>query len=102
MATQSSEQQTQIDNTKQAIDLLQKWFEEDKDNRGFIILTSERLVKVDDEYAYGGNFSLLGREDILTAGLVKCICDSDNPLTKIYKRALEHILLLKLKNKFNS
>ena len=102
MTKQSSEQQTEIENTEKALDLLNKWFEEDKDNRGFIFLTSEKLMKVDDEYAYGGNFSLLGREDILTAGLVKCICDSDNPLTKIYKRALEHILLLKLKNKFNS
>lgn len=102
MKKQSSEQNTQIDNTEQAIDILKKWFEEDKENRGFIILTSERLVKVDDEYAYGVNFSLLGREVILAAGLVKCLCESDNPLNKIYKRALEHILLLKLKNKFNS
>ena len=103
MTTKSAiQQQTQIDNTEQALDLLKKWFEEDKDNRGFIILTSERLVKVDDEYAYGGNFSLLGRDEILTAGLFKCLCDSDNPLNKIYKKALEHILLLKLKNKFNS
>ena len=62
----------------------------------------ERLVKVDDEYAYGGNFSLSGREDILKAGLVKCICNSDNPLTKLYQKALEYILLLKLKNKLNS
>lgn len=102
MAKSAIQQQTEIENTEKALDLLNKWFEEDKDNRGFIFLTSEKLMKVDDEYAYGGNFSLLGREDILTAGLVKCICDSDNPLTKIYKRALEHILLLKLKNKFNS
>lgn len=102
MKKQSSEQQTQIDNTEKALDLLNKWFEEDKDNRGFIILTSERLMKVDDEYAYGGNFSLLGRDDILEAGLYKCICDSDNPLNKIYRKALEHLLLLELKNKFNS
>lgn len=102
MTTQSNEQQAYIDNTEKALDILEKWFEEDKDNRGFIFLTSERLMKIDDEYAYGGNFSLLGRDDILTAGLYKCICDSDNPLTKIYKRALEHLLLLKLKNKLNS
>ena len=102
MKKQSSEQHTQIDNTEQAIDILKKWFEEDKDNRGFIILTSERGEKVDDEYAYGGNFSLFGSDNILTAGLYKCLCDSDNPLNKIYKKALEHILLLKLKNKFNS
>ena len=100
--TKSSQQQTKIDNTEKALDILKKWYEEDIENRGFILLTSERGEKVDDEYAYGGNFSLLGMEDVLTAGLVKSICDSDNPLTKIYKRALEHILLLKLKNKLNS
>ena len=102
MKKQSSEQHTQIDNTEQAIDILKKWFEEDKDNRGFIILTSERLVKVDDEYAYGGNFSLLGRYDILMAGLSKCLCDSDNPLFEMFKKTIEHLLLLKLKNKLNS
>ena len=102
MTTQSNEQQAYIDNTEKALDFLKKWFEEDKDNRGFIILTSERLVKVDDKYAYGGNFSLFGRSDILMAGLSKCLCDSDNPLFEIFKKTIEHLLLLKLKNKLNS
>lgn len=102
MTKSATKQQNEIDNTEQAIDILKKWFEEDKDNRGFIILTSERLMKVDDEYAYGGNFSLLGREDILMAGLAKCVRDSDNPLFNIFKKTIEYLLLLKLKNKFNS
>ena len=102
MTTKSSKQQTYIDNTEQAIDLLKKWFETDEDNRGFIIFTSQRREKVDNKYDLGCNFSLLGRDDILTAGLVKCICDSDNPFLKIFNKALEHILLLKLKSKFNS
>ena len=102
MTTQKSEQQDYIDNTEKALDILKKWFEEDEDNRGFIILISERKKKVDDEYDYGCDFSLFGRDDILTAGLAKCMCKSDNPLIKIFNKALEIMLLLKLKNKFNS
>ena len=101
MATQSSEQQAYIDNTEQALDILKKWFEEDKDNRGFIFLTSERLMKVDDEYAYGGNFSLFGTNEILTAGLVKCMSHSDNPLINILKKALEIILIHKKESEQN-
>ena len=101
MATQSSEQQAYIDNTEQALDILKKWFEEDKDNRGFIFLTSERLMKVDDEYAYGGNFSLFGTNEILTAGLVKCMSKSDNPLNNILKKALEFILIHKKESEQN-
>ena len=102
MTTQSNEQQAYIDNTEKALDILKKWFEEDKDNRGLIFLTSERLMKIDDEYAYGGNFSLLGNGDILMAGLSKCLCDSDNPLFEIIKKTMEHLLLLKLQNKLKS
>ena len=101
MATQSSEQQAYIDNTEQALDILKKWFEEDKDNRGFIFLTSERLMKVDDEYAYGGNFSLFGTNEILTAGLVKCMSKSDNPLINILNKALAIILIYKNETKQN-
>ena len=102
MTTQSSEQQAYIDNTEQAFNILKKWFEEDEDNRGFIIFTSERLMKVDDEYVYEGNFSLFGTDEILTAGLVKCMSNSNNPLNNILKKALEYSLLIKLQNKFNS
>ena len=84
MTKQSSEQQAQIDNTEQALDILKKWYEQDIDNRGFIIITSERGEKVDDEYAYSGHFSLLGMEDILTAGLAKCMSHSDNPFIKVF------------------
>ena len=101
MKKQSSEQQAYIDNTEQALDILKKWFEEDKDNRGFIFLTSERLMKVDDEYAYGGNFSLFGTNEILTAGLVKCMSKSDNPLINILKKALEILLIHKNETKQN-
>ena len=102
MTTKSNQQQTQIDNTEQAIELLKKWFEEDEENRGFIILTSERKKKVDDEYAYSCNFSLFGRHGILAKGLAKSMCESDNPVLKIFNKALEYVLLIKLQNKFNS
>ena len=102
MTTQSSEQHTQIDNTEKALDLLNKWFEADEDNRGFILLTSERIKKVDGEYPCGCNFSLFGSEKILAEGLAKSMCDSDNPLLKIFNKALEYVLLIKLQNKFNS
>ena len=101
MKKSAIQQQNEIDNTEQALDLLKKWFEEDKDNRGFIFLTSERLVKVDDEYAYGGNFSLFGTNEILTAGLVKCMSKSDNPLINILKKALAIILIYKNETKQN-
>ena len=101
MTTQSSEQHAQIDNTEKALDILKKWFEEDEENRGFIILTSERLMKVDDEYAYGGNFSLFGRDDILTVGLAKYMCDSDNPFIKIFNKALGILLIHKNETKQN-
>lgn len=102
MTTKSSQQQTEIGNTEKALDILKKWFEEDEDNRGFIILTSERRKKVDDEFACGCNFSLFGSENILAEGLAKSMCDSDNPLIKIFNKALENLLLIKLQNKFNS
>lgn len=101
MTTQPSEQQAYIDNTEKALDILKKWFEEDKDNRGFIFLTSERLMKVDDEYAYGGNFSLFGTNEILTEGLVKCMSKSDNPLINILNKALKIILIHKNETKQN-
>ena len=101
MATKSSQQQTEINNTEKALDILKKWSEEDRYNRGFVILTSERGEKVDDEYAYGGNFSLFGMEDLLTAGLAKCLCRSDNPLFKVLNNALEILLIRKKEREQN-
>ena len=101
MTTQSNEQQAYIDNTEKALDILKKWFEEDKDNRGFIFFTSERLMKIDDEYAYVGNFSLFGTNEILTAGLVKCMSKSGKPLINILNKALKIILIHKNETKQN-
>ena len=101
MTKQSSKQQTQIDNTEKALDILNKWFEEDRENRGFILIKSERKKKIEDDYSYDGNFSLFGMEDILTAGLVKCMSKSDNPLINILNKALKIILIHKNETKQN-
>ena len=99
MTTQSAiQQQTQIDNTEQALDLLKKWFEEDKDNRGFIIIKSKRNEKVDDAYSFDGNCAVYGNRGILIAGVEKAIANSDNALLDIFTRALE-ILLIRKKEK---
>ena len=94
MTTQSSEQKIQIDNTEKAIDILKKWFEEDKDNRGFIILTSERGEKVDDEYAYGGNTATIGDRSILIAGVEKAMRIPNSPLISIFDTAMQRTFLM--------
>ena len=96
MTTQSAiQQQAQIDNTEQALDLLKKWFEEDKDNRGFIIIKSKRNEKVDDAYSFDVNLALYGNRGILIAGVEKAIANPDSPLLDIFTRALEIILIRK-------
>ena len=101
MTKSASKKQTDINYTEQALDILKKWYEQDIDNRGFIIITSERGEKVDDEYAYSGHFSLLGIEDILTAGLAKCMSHSDNPFIKVLNNALGILLIHKNETKQN-
>ena len=94
MKTKSSEQKIQIDNTEQALDILKKWFEEDKDNRGFIILTSQRGEKVDDEYAYGGNTATIGDRSILIAGVEKAMRIPNSPLISIFDTAMQRTFLM--------
>ena len=94
MTTKSSEQKIQIDNTEKAFDILKKWFEEDKDNRGFIILTSERKKKVDDEYAYGGNTATIGDRSILIAGVEKAMRIPNSPLISIFDTAMQRTFLM--------
>ena len=94
MTTQSSEQKIQIDNTEKALDILKKWFEEDRENRGFIILTSERGEKVDDEYAYGGNTATIGDRSILIAGVEKAMRIPNSPLISIFDTAMQRTFLM--------
>ena len=102
MTTKSAiQQQTQIDNTEQALDLLKKWFEEDKDNRGFIIIKSKRKEKVDDAYSFDGNCALYGNSGILIAGVEKAIANSDKTLLDIFTRAIEILLIRKKEREQN-
>ena len=94
MTTQSSEQKIQIDNTEKEIDILKKWFEEDRDNRGFILIISERKKKVDDEYAYGGNTATIGDRSILIAGVEKAMCIPNSPLISIFDTAMQRTFLM--------
>ena len=99
--TKSSQQQTQIDNTKQALDLLKKWFEEDKENRGFIIIKSKRNEKVDDAYSFDGNCALYGNRGILIAGVEKAISNPNGTLLDIFTRAIEILLIRKKEREQN-
>ena len=95
------QQQTETDNTEQALDILKKWFEEDTDNRGFIIIKSKRKEKVDDAYSFDGNCSIYGNRGILIAGVEKAIANSDNTLLDIFTRAIEILLIRKKEREQN-
>ena len=102
MTTKSAiQQQTQIDNTEQALDLLKKWFEEDKENRGFIIIKSKRNEKVDDAYSFDGNCALYGNRGILIAGVEKAISNPNGILLDIFTRAIEILLIRKKEREQN-
>lgn len=94
MTTQSSEQKIQIDNTEKALDILKKWFEEDRENRGFILIKSERKKKVDDEYAYGGNTATIGDRSILIAGVEKAMRIPNSPLISIFDTAMQRTFIM--------
>ena len=94
MKTKSSEQKNQIDNTEQALDLLKKWFEEDKENRGFIIIKSKRNEKVDDAYSFDGNLALYGNRGILIAGVEKAMRIPNSPLISIFDTAMQRTFLM--------
>lgn len=93
MTTQSREQQIQIDNTEKALDLLKKWFEEDNKHRGFILIKSEIKEKEDDTLHFNGNCAMYGNSDVLKAGLVKSIGNTDGALVNIFASAIEILLL---------
>lgn len=101
MTTKSSEQHTQIDNTEKELDILKKWFEEDKENRGFILIKSERKEKVEDEYTFDGNCAIYGNRGIVMAGVVKAIENPDNPLSEMLNRAIEILSTAKKENEQN-
>ena len=94
MAKSAIQQQTQIDNTEQALDILKKWYEDDRENRGFIIITSKRVEKVDDEYIYGGNTATIGDRSILIAGVEKAMRIPNSQLISIFDTAMQRTFLM--------
>lgn len=87
-----------MDEIKNIQDLLDKWQEADKENRGFILITSERKEKGKDSDSYTETCGLVGSSEILTAGVAGIIESGETPLLEIVSKAMLH----ELARKFNS
>ena len=94
MAKSASKKQTEIDNTEKALDILKKWYEDDRENRGFIIITSKRKDKVEDECAFDGNYAIYGNRGILIAGVEKAMRIPNSPLISIFDTAMQRTFLM--------
>lgn len=91
-----------MDEIKNIQDLLIKWQEADTENRGFILITSERKEKGKDSDSYAETCIIAGRSEILTAGVVGFIESDENPLLKIINKAKAHLMLRDFARKLNS
>ena len=83
-------------------DLLTKWQEADKENRGFILITSERKEKGKDSDSYAETCGVVGSSEILMAGVAGIIENGEAPLLKIINQAKAHLMLRDLARKLNS
>lgn len=86
-----------MDEIENIQDLLTKWQEADKENRGFILITSERKEKGKDSDSYAETCGLVGSSEILTAGVAGIIENGKTPLLEIVNKAMLH----ELARKFN-
>lgn len=78
-----------MDEIKTIQDLLTKWQEAHKENRGFIIITSERTEKGNDSDSYVETCGIIGSSGIPgVAGIIK--------------KAKDHLMLRDLARKLNS
>lgn len=91
-----------MDEIKNIQDLLTKWHEADKENRGFILITSERKEKGKDSDSYAETCGVVGSSEILTAGVAGIIDNGEAPLLKIINEAKLHLMLRNLARKLNS
>lgn len=82
-------------------DLLTKWQEADKENRGFILITSERKEKGKDSDSYAETCAVVGSGEILTAGVAGIIDNGKAPLLEIINKAKTHLMLHDLARKLN-
>lgn len=91
-----------MDEIKNIQDLLTKWNEADKENRGFILITSERKEKGKDSDSYAETCAVVGSSEILTAGVAGIIDNGKAPLLEIINKAKTHLMLHDLARKLNS
>ena len=91
-----------MDEIKNIQDLLTKWQEADNENRGFIIITSERKEKGKDSDSYADTCAVVGSSEILTVGVAGIIENGEAPLLEIINKAKERLLLRELARKLNS
>lgn len=91
-----------MDEIKTIQDLLTKWQEADKENRGLIIITSERKEKGNDSDSYAETCGITGSSKILTAGVAGIIENGNTSLLEIIKNAKVHLMLRDLARKLNS
>lgn len=91
-----------MDEIKNIQDLLTKWHEADKENRGFILITSERKEKGKDSDSYTNTCAVVGSSEILTAGVAGIIENGKAPLLEIINKAKAHLMLRDLARELNS
>lgn len=89
-----------MDEIKNIQDLLSKWQEADGENRGFILITSERKEKGKDSDSYSETCGVVGSSEVLTAGVVGLIENGEDPLLKIINRAKAHLMFKKFVDTF--
>ena len=91
-----------MDEIKNIQDLLTKWHEADEENRGFILITSERKEKGKDSDSYADTCAVVGSSEILTSGVAGIIEYGTAPLLEIINKAKDHLVLRDLARKLNS
>ena len=91
-----------MDEIKNIQDLLTKWHEADKENRGFILITSERKEKGKDSDSYANTCAVVGSSEIMTAGVEGIIENGKVPLLKVINKAMVYLGLRDIERKLNS
>lgn len=91
-----------MDEIKNIQDLLTKWHEADKENRGFILITSERKEKGKDSDSYANTCAVVGSSEILTAGVAGIIENGKAPLLEIINKAMVCLSFHNIERKLNS
>lgn len=89
-----------MDEIKNIQDLLSKLQEADGENRGFILITSERQEKGKDSDSYSETCGVVGSSEVLTAGVAGLIENGEAPLLKIINRAKAHLMFKKFVDTF--